>query len=205
MQQCAACGTEVFPGATDCPHCGALVENAGPLKAGSAERLLSGVHIDRWPFRADVGLPRYAVRAAAIAVLPSILLVAVVAGLFAVLGIDVGRLPETRLDAGGLIGIAVLAPLLETLLLAALLELLGMALRGWVPIAAISAVAWGLLHGLVAPLWFFGTVWGFFVFSAAYIAWRPRSTGRALVAAALPHALINFASFSVMYLVARSS
>lgn len=205
MQQCAACGADVFPGATDCAHCGALVADAGRRETGSSERFLSGVRVDRWPFRADVGLLRYALRAAAIGVLPSILLVVVVAGLASLVGIDVGRPPEIRLGAGRLIAVVVLAPVLETLLLAALLELLGMALRSWLPIAAVSAIAWGLLHGLVAPLWFFGTVWSFFVFGAAYIAWRPRSIGRALVAAALPHAFINFAVFTVIYLGVRNS
>ena len=194
MQRCGACGADVFPGATDCAHCGALVADAGRRETGSSERFLSGVRVDRWPFRADVGLLRYTLRAAAIGVLPSILLVVVVAGLASLVGIDVGRPPEIRLGAGGLIAVVVLAPVLETLLLAAL------ALRSWLPIAAVSAIAWGLLHGLVAPLWFFGTVWSFFVFGAAYIAWRPRSIGRALVAAALPHAFINFAVFAVIYL-----
>jgi hypothetical protein len=205
MQQCAACGAEVFPGATDCAQCGALVADAGARATGSAERFLSAAHVDRWPFRADVGLLRYALRAVAVGVLPSILLVVVVAGLAALAGIDVGRPPEVRLGAGGLVAVVVLAPLLETLLLAALLELLGMVLRSWARIAAVSAVAWGLLHGLVAPLWFFGTVWSFFVFGAAYIAWRPRSIRRAFVAAALPHAFINLAVFTVIYLGTRHS
>lgn len=195
----------MFPGATDCAHCGALVADGGPRGTGSAERFLSLVRVDRWPFRADVGLLHYALRAAAVGVLPSILIVVVVAGLTSLAGIDVGRPPEVRLGAGGLVAVVVLAPLLETLLLAALLELLGMALRSWVPIAAVSAIAWGLLHGLVTPLWFFGTVWSFFVFSAAYIAWRPQSIHRALVAAALPHAFINFVVFTVIYLGTRHS
>lgn len=205
MQQCAACGADVFPGATDCAHCGALVADAGRREAGSAERLLRDVRVDRWPFHADVGLLRYALRAAAVGVVPSILLVVVVAGLASLAGIDVGRPPEVRLGAGGLVAVVVMAPLLETLLLAALLELLGMAFRSWLAIAAVSAFAWGLLHGLVTPLWFFGTVWSFFVFGASYIAWRPQSVTRALVAAALPHAFINFAVFSVIYVATRTT
>jgi hypothetical protein len=203
MQQCAACGAEVSPVATDCARCGALVARAGSA-AEAAERFLTGVRVDRWPFRADVGLLRYVWRAAATGVVPSILLVVVVAGLAALAGMDVRRPPELRLGAGGLVTVVLVAPLLETLILAGLLELLGMALRSWVRIAAVSAVAWGLLHGLVAPLWFFGTVWSFFVFSAAYIAWRPQSIGRAFAAAAMPHALINLAVFAVLYLGVRN-
>jgi hypothetical protein len=89
------------------------------------------------------------------------------------------------------LGAVVLAPLVETLALAALLHLLGLGFKPWPVVAAISAALWGVLHGVVAAGWFFGTVWSFFVFSAAYLAWRRNSFRDAFLAAALPHAFLN--------------
>jgi hypothetical protein len=79
----------------------------------------------------------------------------------------------------------------ETLLLAFVLNILSNWIKPKLPVAAISALLWGGLHGLYAPIWFFGTVWSFFVFSCAFLAWRERSFRAAFVAAALPHALVN--------------
>jgi hypothetical protein len=47
------------------------------------------------------------------------------------------------------------------------------------------------LHALLDPLWFFGTVWSFFVMSCAFLGWRKCSYRRAFIAASVPHVLIN--------------
>ena len=60
----------------------------------------------------------------------------------------------------------VLAPILETFLLAGLLRLL----LSWElsPLRAcvISAVLWGVMHGVKAPVAIFGPTWGFLAFGA---------------------------------------
>ena len=66
-------------------------------------------------------------------------------------------------------------------------------------VAGISAICWGLLHGLKAPLWFFGTAFSFFVFSCAYLWWRQVSFRHAFAAAALPHALINATVMTLVF------
>lgn len=59
-------------------------------------------------------------------------------------------------------------------------------------IATITAVICAIAHELALPLWFFGTVWSFFVFSYGFLIWQSYSSRYALFAAFLPHALLNF-------------
>jgi hypothetical protein len=111
--------------------------------------------------------------------------------------------PEWSIGWVDLAGLVVFAPLVETLLLSALLWGLSRFIASPVRVAAASALIWGGLHGAVAPMWFFGTVWAFFVFSYAYLAWRPRSYRHAFFVAALPHAMQNGAAFGLLALVAN--
>lgn len=110
-------------------------------------------------------------------------------------------MPEWSIGWIDLAGLVVFAPIVETLLLSALLWALSRVIASPARTAAASALIWGGLHGAVAPMWFFGTVWAFFVFSYAFLAWRPRSYGHAFVAAALPHAMQNGAAFGLLALV----
>ena len=92
-------------------------------------------------------------------------------------------------------GLVVFAPLVETAILVVVLRVLSKLPLQPLAVAALAAVLWGGLHGLVFPLWFFGTVWSFFVFSCAYLSWQTHSTKYGFWAAALPHALLNSAVF----------
>lgn len=142
-----------------------------------------------------MSLPRYCLAAFAIALIPSLSLVMIVAALLGGAGFDPSSLSRHDLQAtpAHLIGALIFAPLFETFLLAAGLSLLWRLKPSRPLVASISALLWGLAHGLIAPLSFFGTVWGFFVFSCAYLAWRPTSFGNGYIAAAVPHALVNLA------------
>jgi len=96
------------------------------------------------------------------------------------------------------IGIVLLAPIVETFLLSGLLAALS-PLKWPVPaVATLAGLVWGAAHGLVAPFWFFGTVFGFFVFSCSYLTWKQRSYWYGFTAAALPHAMQNLLVFSVI-------
>jgi hypothetical protein len=100
--------------------------------------------------------------------------------------------------------IAVLvAPLIETLVLGGVLRLLEFATRRRQILALLSALLWGGAHAWFHPLWFFGTVWSFYVFSRGWLAWRPVSYKHAFAAAAVPHALVN-SSALLMQFLARS-
>ena len=96
-------------------------------------------------------------------------------------------------DVGGLETVAILvifAPLVETLIMAAFLELL---LRFMPPTAAIalSAIAWGIAHSLVAPAWGLVIWWPFLIFSTLYVTWSRRSVLAGIGIAFSVHALQN--------------
>lgn len=138
-----------------------------------------------------------------VALIPSFALLASTYGVLLVVGADIRTIahPGRSVAFRELFGVVIFAPIAETFLLALGLQVLHRVnSRPLVAITA-SAVAWGLLHALVAPVWFFGTVWSFFVFSAAYFGWRPHSFRHAFVAAAVPHALLNFIAMALLGIV----
>jgi hypothetical protein len=103
---------------------------------------------------------------------------------------DAGR---PSFEVAGVETIAVLvlfAPLVETLVMAAVLELL---LRFVPPAAAIlaSAIGWGVTHSLAAPAWGLVIWWPFLIFSTLYVIWSRRSVLAALAIVFAVHALQN--------------
>ena len=137
--------------------------------------------------------------------LGSLVLLAAAYGLLELMGLSLDQLespPERNpLSAFEWMGAVGLAPLLESLLLAAELELLRkLGLQGrWA--AIVGAISWGLLHGLVAPIWFFGTVFSFYLFSAGYWRYRAISFEQGLLAAMLPHALVNATVMTLVWVL----
>jgi hypothetical protein len=94
----------------------------------------------------------------------------------------------------------IFAPIVETLVLIGGIKVLELISRRSVVLAMLSALAWGLLHGSLGALWFFGTIWSFFVFSCAYLAWRSRSFQAGFIAASMPHALVNLTAMCLIAL-----
>lgn len=139
-----------------------------------------------------------------LALIPSLLLVAISYAVFSNAGVDVGAIQKPARDvAGRSVWMAVLvAPIVETLVLAAAIHVIGRLTRNREAIAIASALGWGALHASFYPMWFFGTAWSFYVFSRGYLAWQPVSYKHALGAAAVPHALVN-ASALLMQFFAR--
>jgi hypothetical protein len=90
-----------------------------------------------------------------------------------------------------LLGILVLSPWLETLLLWGTLWVIKRLLKGPVQIAIAAAVLWGMLHSLGTPTWGLSVAWPFFVFSVCFLEWEKRSKGRAIVVTALVHTCQN--------------
>jgi len=106
--------------------------------------------------------------------------------------------PEYSLGWVEFFGIAVFSPLIETALLVVMLRLLSRLPLQPLTLAALAAILWGCFHGLLFPMWFFGTVWSFFIFSCAYLTWRTHSEKLGYWAAALPHAILNTVVFFAM-------
>jgi hypothetical protein len=82
------------------------------------------------------------------------------------------------------------APLVETLIMAAVLSLLARFLSPTRAVLA-SALLWGIAHSLQATVWGFVVWWPFLIFSTLYMVWRQRGTGAAIGVAATTHAVQN--------------
>lgn len=86
--------------------------------------------------------------------------------------------------------VAVITPLLETLIMAAFCALL---LRFVRPTWAIfiSALAWGLMHSSQAPIWGLVIFWPFLIFSTLFVVWKQRSLAWGIMMPFLAHFLHN--------------
>ena len=86
--------------------------------------------------------------------------------------------------------VTIFAPVIETLIMAALLELL-LRFIPPAPAVALSAIGWGIAHSLQAPTWGLVIWWPFLIFSILYVTWRKRSKLAAMGIVAAVHALNN--------------
>ena len=82
------------------------------------------------------------------------------------------------------------APLLETLIMAAVLEILLLALPPKYAVIA-SSLGWGIAHSLMAPAWGLVIWWPFLIFSTLYVTWRGRDRLAAIGIVFAVHALNN--------------
>jgi len=86
--------------------------------------------------------------------------------------------------------VEVFAPIVESLIMAAVLEVL-LRIVPWKWAVALSAAGWGVAHSLQAPTWGLVIWWPFLIFSILYVTWRKRSKVGAVGIAASVHALNN--------------
>ena len=98
-----------------------------------------------------------------------------------------------RFDVEGsaaIVALVLFAPIVETLIMGAVLLVLLLVLP---PSAAIiaSALGWGVAHSLIAPTWGLVIWWPFLIFSTLFVAWRSRSLAFAFLIPACVHALQN--------------
>ena len=86
--------------------------------------------------------------------------------------------------------LVLLAPIVETLIMAAVLIVLS---RFMSPTGAVlaSAVLWAIAHSVHAAAWGLVIWWPFLIFSTLFMVWRERGTAIALAVAASTHALQN--------------
>ena len=88
------------------------------------------------------------------------------------------------------LGVVVVSPFLETLLMTGPVVLLD---RWFGPFVAVvgSAAVWGVAHSLAAARWGLVIWWPFLIFSIAYLTWRGRGYWRAVAIVFAVHALNN--------------
>ena len=86
--------------------------------------------------------------------------------------------------------LVVFAPLVETLIMAVVLEVLLLLLPPRLAVLA-SAVGWGIAHSLAAPAWGLVIWWPFLIFSTLYVTWRGQGRVFAIGIVFAVHALNN--------------
>jgi membrane protease YdiL (CAAX protease family) len=141
--------------------------------------------LPRFLFAADRPVS-YVLKAWLLALLPSIVLSAVIGSLVP----DAER-PALSAETWPMIALIVaVAPFLETLILAAMLSLF---VRLNSPGAAVvlAALLWGVAHSLEAPTWGLVVWWPFLVMSVAFLTWRKRGLWTAIGLVTLIHAMQN--------------
>ncbi len=153
--------------------------------------------------RADSSLSAFIPRATVLALSGSLLLSAITYAALVGSGFihRVHAAPDREVTAIETMGLVLVAPMLETALLAVTIRLLQLCLDSQRQVAATAAILWGLLHATFGALWFFGTVWSFFVFAVGYQAFQSRSALAAFLAAAVPHSLVNAAIVTALLLL----
>ena len=134
--------------------------------------------------------PRRPIRAVlvgwAAVTIPALLLSALVASF-----LPQAKGPEFgAVSADLVVRLVVMAPLIETLIMAALLEVMLLALP---PRAAvvISSIGWGLAHSYIAVAWGLIIWWPFLIFSTLYVTWRGQGRMLAIAIVFAVHALNN--------------
>ena len=141
-------------------------------------------------FNNQISMWKYVLRAGLISLVPSLVFVLIL-GFSGAITQEAG--PEFKGPAIGLfIGLVIIGPPIETLLMAGGLWILSFITKRQVWLAVISAFAWAAVHSLIAPAWGLGVIWPFFVFSCSYLNWRRRSWWRAILVTSCVHAFQNF-------------
>ena len=86
--------------------------------------------------------------------------------------------------------LVVFAPVLETLIMGAVLLVLER-FFGFLPAVLLSSAGWGIAHSLEAPAWGLVIWWPFLIFSITFLIWRKRSLGAAFAVPMLIHGFQN--------------
>ena len=164
---------------------------------------MKGLFLAAQPLR----MRSYILRMAFLSLAPSL----VVGGILFALGASSKGVPEFQKGEFGsppataitvFLLYVVFAPVTETLLMSLGITLLSLFTKAKAVLAILSAVIWAVFHSLVSPVWGLVVCWPFFVFSCAYLAWRPKTWFKAIWVAACIHALQNLlpALVTVVYL-----
>ena len=162
---------------------------------GSGERARPLPLLPRFLFETDASKARYVLRLWLLAILPSLVLSSLV-GFLA----PQAEAPQLQTEGSvALVLIVVVAPLIETLIMAALL--LGLErLFGPRVAVIVSALLWALAHSLSAPIWGLVVWWPFLLFSVAFLTWRATGLLTAIGIVTIVHALQNGAGMLLLQL-----
>jgi hypothetical protein len=145
----------------------------------------------------------YLVRMGLTSLLPSVVFAMLLLAILTPLGVPAHQMaPEFKGPSPRVIffAVVVLSPIAETLAMSIGIMLISRVTQRPLVIAAVSAVFWAALHSAVVLIWGLIILWPFFVFSCAYLAWRPRGWLKAVTMAACIHMFQNLLPGMLLFL-----
>jgi hypothetical protein len=95
--------------------------------------------------------------------------------------------------------ICIMGPIVETAILSALLLVLFKSKLTLFQCCIISALFFGGVHGILAPIKFFTASWTFFIFSISFCLWKKFGYRKSFLAAALPHVILNSITYFLIF------
>ncbi|MCD4655389.1 hypothetical protein K8T06_15820 [bacterium] len=99
----------------------------------------------------------------------------------------------------GLLNFLLISPWIETLVMWLLLWALSVFTENVFILSVISGVAWGIIHGLILPIWGLFAFWPFVVLSICFLEWKKKSVKKAVIITSLVHTCHNiFPSFCLV-------
>lgn len=148
----------------------------------------------------DQPILRYVWRAWLIAFIPSIVVSTLATAVFAMLGYE-DRLPDMSPMFFLIVGV-IIAPWVETVFMGCILGVLKLIIKNTLWVCLVSAVIWGVLHGLQSIGQGLAVTWVFFVLSLSFMEWWKKSKTKAICAAALIHTCQNSVAFIALLIFA---
>lgn len=134
-----------------------------------------------------------------IAFIPSFVIGTITALAIAMLGYD-DRLPDMSPMFFLIVGV-IIAPWVETVFLGWILAILKRIIRNTLWVCLVSAVIWGVLHGLQSVGQGLTVTWVFFIMSLCFLEWEKKSRKMAIRVTALIHMCQNGVAFIVMLIL----
>jgi hypothetical protein len=167
------------------------------LKSGTRQNLLISIFIKL----RRLSIIPYCLICGSIALLGSLL----ITGTTIMLGLDleshIGEYgADINLTLNQVLGVGVVWPVIETAILTTFLHVLFKSKLTEHQCCIVSALLWGVLHGLLVPMKFLTASWTFYIFSISFWLWKKRGYKKAFIAAALPHIILNSAALVLMFL-----
>lgn len=155
--------------------------------------------------RRNVSLVLYIARSTLHALCGTLVVLPLVAAYLFLTGqLDDFRGPRRDLSVEAFIVTIILGPIVESAVTVVMVRLLGLLkiTENW-RVALICALLWGALHAVALPIWFFGVVISFYIYTYGYLVWIESSAVAAWLALAVPHSAIN-AMVMISVLISKS-
>jgi hypothetical protein len=168
---------------------------------GESQESTSWLHT--WLLSRGPSFPVYVLRMGLTSLVPSIVIAIVVFAALSPFNLPMDRMTPEYKDGPRLemlVAVVVVAPIVETLLMSGVIGLVSLVTKRTFLVAACSAVVWAGMHSALYVIWGLIIAWPFFVFSCAYLAWRPLGWWRAVAVAASIHMFQNLLPGLVVFL-----